>query len=74
MALAVDPEGEPRVAFDAFTAAATQSVDEDVAATQAALDRAGGAVVLLGWLALLAGVAAAVLGWRGISSRLEEYR
>ncbi|GIG23109.1 hypothetical protein Cch01nite_38330 [Cellulomonas chitinilytica] len=74
VALAVDPQGEPRIAFDALTAAATSSVDEDVTATQDALGDAGGAVVLLGWLALLAGVAAAVLGWRGIGRRLEEYR
>ncbi|MBO9556581.1 hypothetical protein, partial [Cellulomonas sp.] len=74
VALAVDPAGEPRTSFDALTDAATTSVEADVAATQDALSRAGDAVVLLGWLALLAGVAAAVLGWRGIGRRLEEYR
>ncbi|MGY4646184.1 hypothetical protein [Cellulomonas sp. URHB0016] len=74
VALAVDPSGEPRTSFDAFTSAAASAVDEDVAATQEALSNTVGAVVLLGWLALLAGVAAAVLGWRGIGRRLEEYR
>jgi hypothetical protein len=39
-----------------------------------ALDRARLPLVVLAWLLLLAGIAAAVAGWRGVDQRLREYR
>jgi hypothetical protein len=73
LAISTGP-GSPNAAFDAFTTAASDSLESSAAATQQALSGAGSAVVLVGWLILLAGLVAAVLSWRGISKRVEEYR
>ncbi|WP_426595747.1 hypothetical protein ACPPVS_09045 [Cellulomonas sp. McL0617] len=73
LAISLAPDS-PNAAFDAFSTAATGSVEASATATQDALSGAGTAAVLVGWLILLAGLVAAVLSWRGISRRVEEYR
>ena len=75
VALAISAEpGSPNAAFDEFSAAASASLEASASATQQALSGAGTSAVLVGWLILLAGLVAAVLSWRGISKRVEEYR
>lgn len=75
VALAIsDGPGSPNAAFDDFSTAASTSVEATAAATHDALAGAGTSAVLVGWLILVAGLIAAVLSWRGISRRVEEYR
>ncbi len=73
LAISTEPDS-PNAAFDAFSTAASDSLEASAAATQDALSGAGTAAVALGWLILVAGLVAAVLSWRGISKRVEEYR
>jgi hypothetical protein len=73
LAISTDP-GSPNAAFDAFSTAASDSLQASASATKHALSGAGSAAVLVGWLILVAGLLAAVLSWRGISKRVEEYR
>ncbi|WP_028046417.1 hypothetical protein [Cellulomonas sp. URHE0023] len=73
LAISTEPDS-PNAAFDAFTTAASESLQASAAATQEALSGAGSSAVLVGWLILAAGLLAAVLSWRGISKRVEEYR
>ncbi len=57
--------------FDESSAAAlTQASDS----TTAALQDAGTGLLLATWLAVLAGLGAAVLAWWGLAQRIEEYR
>jgi len=74
VALAVDPAGEPQTTFDAFSTSASASIEQSAAKTHGALSGAGGASLIVGWLILVAGIVAAVLAWRGIGKRVEEYR
>lgn len=75
VALAISTEpGSPNAAFDAFSTAASGSVRSSAAATRDALSGAGTSAVVVGWLILVVGLLAAVLSWRGISRRVEEYR
>jgi len=75
VALAVSDEpGAPNDVFETFSTAATSSLEASAAQTHDALSGSGGSSVLVGWLMLVAGVLAAVLSWRGISTRVEEYR
>ena len=69
-----DAPDSPNAAFDAFSTDASTSLEASAAETHDALAGAGTSVVLVGWLILLAGLVAAVLSWRGISKRVEEYR
>jgi hypothetical protein len=67
-------EGGPNAAFAAFSQTVTSDIAENIKATQADLASAGNRSALAGWLLLAAGLAAAVLAWRGLNVRLEEYR
>ncbi|MBF4461481.1 MULTISPECIES: hypothetical protein [unclassified Rathayibacter] len=66
--------GTPNDAFAAFASDAREVVSEEAAATGSTLDAAGRFSTLASWVLLVAGVAGAVLAWRGVSQRLEEYR
>ncbi len=75
VALAISPDpGAPNDVFETFSTAASSSLEASAQRTHDALSGSGGASVLVGWLMLVAGVLAAVLSWRGISTRVEEYR
>jgi hypothetical protein len=75
VALAISPEpGAPNDVFAAFSDAASDSLQASAAETHDTLAGSGGSSVLVGWLMLAVGIVAAVLCWRGISTRVEEYR
>lgn len=75
VALAIsDAPGDPNDVFETFSTAASSSLEASADQTHTGLSGAGGAVVLVGWLMLVAGLLAAALSWRGISKRVEEYR
>jgi hypothetical protein len=57
--------------FDLVTAAALTREQDGV---DSGLEAAGHRLVLAGWVALLAGAAAAALAWTGVSRRLADYR
>ena len=73
LATTTEAEGT-NAAFTAFDVASAGVLTSVGAETRTALDGARGSLVLLGGLCLGAGVVAAVLGWRGVARRLEEYR
>jgi hypothetical protein len=73
LATSTDPES-PNAAFEEFSASARDDIETNAAATRDALASAGTGSAVAGWLLLAAGVAAAVLAWRGVTARLEEYR
>ena len=52
----------------------SSSLEASAHQTNLGLSGAGGAVVRVGWLMLVVGLLAAVLSWRGIAKRVEEYR
>jgi hypothetical protein len=73
--LAIDQEpGSANAAFDSFSESAQSIITTSSASTKNALDAGGSLSSLLGWIFLAAGLAAAVLSWRGVSLRLKEYR
>ena len=75
VALAISDEpNAPNDVFATFSAAAESSLDASAQLTNEGLSGAGGSVVRIGWLMLIVGLLAAVLSWRGISKRVEEYR
>ncbi|KQS99346.1 hypothetical protein [Cellulomonas sp. Leaf395] len=75
VALAISEEpGAPNDVFETFSTAASSSLEASAAQTHDALAGSGGSSVLIGWLMLVVGLLAAVLSWRGISKRVEEYR
>ena len=75
VALAISDEpGAPNDVFLTFSTAASDSLEASAQETTTGLSGAGGAVVRAGWLMLVAGLLAAVLSWRGIAKRVEEYR
>lgn len=75
VALAISTgDGTPNGKFDAFSTAASTSLEASAHETHVGLSGSGGSAVLVGWLMLVAGLLAAVLSWRGISTRVEEYR
>ncbi len=73
LATATDTES-PNAAFDAFSASAREDIETNAAATSDRLDAAAGTATVAGWLLLVAGLVAALLAWRGVTARLEEYR
>jgi len=73
LATATDAES-PNAAFDAFSASARDDIETNAAATSDRLDAAAGTATVAGWLLLAAGLVAALLAWRGVTARLEEYR
>lgn len=75
VALAISPApGDPNDVFETFSTAASSSLEASATQTHDALSGSGGSAVLVGWLMLVAGLLAAVLSWRGVSTRVEEYR
>ena len=67
-------EGTANAAFRAFERASAGALARDAGDLADDLSDAATALVPMAWLVLLAGIAAAVLAWRGISERLREYR
>jgi hypothetical protein len=67
-------DGSPNAAFTAFSQAVTQDITDNIEATQSDLASAGSRSALAGWALLAAGLVAAILAWRGLNARLEEYR
>ncbi|WP_265523151.1 hypothetical protein [Oerskovia flava] len=75
VALAIgDDADSPNAAFDAFSAQVRDDIAQSTTQTQDRLSSAQGLSAVSAWLLLLAGGAAALLAWRGMSARLEEYR
>jgi hypothetical protein len=73
LATATDPESA-NAAFDAFSASAREDIETNAAATTDRLGSAATTATVAGWLLLAAGLVAALLAWRGVTARLEEYR
>lgn len=75
VALAVsDAEDAPGAAYRTFVTAADADISERATAALEDLGSAGTLAMIAGWVLAVAGVACAVLSWRGLSQRLEEYR
>jgi hypothetical protein len=66
--------GTPNDLFTTFSDDARDVVQEKADAAASALDAGARFSSLVSWLLLAAGLAGAVLAWRGVSQRLEEYR
>jgi hypothetical protein len=60
--------------FARFDAASGHALAAEASAVRDGLNSAENLLVILGWLTLALGLVAAVLAWRGIGQRLEEYR
>ncbi|MCB7136381.1 hypothetical protein [Cellulosimicrobium marinum] len=73
LATSTEPDS-PNAAFDSFSAAAHEDIDTNAAQTRDALASSATSAAVAGWLLLAAGLVAAVLAWRGVAARLEEYR
>ena len=75
VALAVSPdEGSANRAFTAFQDDAREAVRADAATASSTLGDWSGISSLTSWVLLAAGLVGAVLAWRGVAQRLEEYR
>lgn len=66
--------GSVNTLFASFDQATRPALATQATAVEDGLSGSHGALVVLGWLALLLGIVAAGLAWAGISLRLEEYR
>jgi hypothetical protein len=73
-AVAAASDGAAYVAFAEFERASARALATQVADLSDDLDQASTPLVPMAWLVLLAGIAASVLAWRGVSERLREYR
>ena len=73
LALSQDP-GSARAHFDDFVTAATTQADRLHAETTDGLASARSTANLVSWVAVVAGLFAAVLAWFGLAKRREEYR
>jgi hypothetical protein len=60
--------------FRKFDAASAIALDSRSNQLRDQLDSARSPLIALAWIALLAGILAAIAAWRGISNRLREYR
>ncbi len=67
-------DGAANVAFADFERASSRALATQASNLSDDLDQASTPLVPMAWLVLLAGLAAAVLAWRGVSERLREYR
>lgn len=75
VALAVSTEpGSPSALYQTFVDEASASVDSLSNETREGFRSATPAVTVTGWTLVAAGLACALLSWRGINKRLEEYR
>ncbi|AZZ56187.1 hypothetical protein [Rathayibacter iranicus] len=66
--------GRPNDLFTTFSVDARKVVQEKADAASSTLDSGAQFSSVVSWILLAAGLAAAVLAWRGVSQRLEEYR
>lgn len=66
--------GSANAAFQSFAQVSQERLDTASLRTASALTGAGVGLELGAWLALLAGLLAAALGWWGMWQRIEEYR
>jgi hypothetical protein len=66
--------GAANAAFARFDRASAEALGSAASELSDQLDDAAGLLVPMAWLVLVAGIGAAVLAWRGISQRLQEYR
>jgi hypothetical protein len=66
--------GAANQAFAEFEQASSRALAAEAADLSDDLDDAAASLVPIAWLVLLAGLAAAVLAWRGMAQRLREYR
>jgi hypothetical protein len=66
--------GAANQAFAEFERASSRALAAEAADLSDDLDGAAAPLVPVAWLVLLAGLAAAVLAWRGMAQRLREYR
>jgi len=66
--------GAANQAFARFERASSRALTAEAADLSDDLNQAATPLVVTAWLLLLAGLAAAVLAWRGVSERLREYR
>jgi hypothetical protein len=66
--------GAANHAFAKFDQASARALGTQAADLSDDLDRAASPLLPVAWLLLLAGIAAAVLAWRGMAQRLREYR
>jgi hypothetical protein len=60
--------------FQALDAALERGIDTQAEDVSKGLGQGNAPIVVLGWLALVVGLLAAVLSWAGIAQRLEDYR
>lgn len=67
-------EGSASAAYQAFVTAADEQVITTAASTLDSLRGASTGALVVGWAMALAGAVSAVLSWRGLTKRLEEYR
>jgi hypothetical protein len=67
-------DGSANSAFAAFDTTSGQELADASDATSTALRGAGSGLAVGAWLAIVAGLLAAALAWRGLSQRIEEYR
>jgi hypothetical protein len=67
-------DGSANAAFTSFDVSSGQELADESDATSTALRGAGSGLAVGAWLAIVAGLLAAVLAWRGLSERIEEYR
>jgi hypothetical protein len=74
VAAATEPEEASAQAFAVFDQQSRSALEAASQEASSGLRSALGWLPFAGWAALVAGVAGAVAGWRGISQRLEEYR
>ncbi|TGO05591.1 hypothetical protein [Serinibacter arcticus] len=75
VALATSTEpGDPTALYVTFVETATAEVEQSSAQARDGFRSAGTGVVVAGWALVAAGLVCAVLSWRGINKRLEEYR
>jgi len=66
--------GTSNAAFQAFADASQQALTREAAAVSDGLNSVHLPLLIIGWLVLVVGMAAAVATWWGFSLRLEEYR
>ena len=73
LATSTEPDSA-NVAFTAFANDARTAILDDADTTRTELDDGSAIASVASWILLAAGLAGALLAWRGVSQRLEEYR
>ena len=73
LATSTEPDSA-NVAFDAFADDARLAIVDDTNATRTELDDGSATASIASWILLAAGLVGALLAWRGVAQRLEEYR